>query len=230
MSLSSVPCACNSVALLKIFTGIVRFVGDHPSRLEDGESQRSCSVKRLALDKGPAARSMAGNTQGKHPNSPKRVWCLCLLLAVSFRHHRCRACLRPSRLRHSYRCRRRSTTTSSLLNNSLIVFTLRSRRFGSGLGVASIIRFRIIRSVVRWSTTSGMKCARGLKHSEQRHESISWWTRLDSNQEPADYEPDALTVELRVRRRRYTLILYFFCSTSLNFRKPRSPAARSGWT
>ena|SRR5438270_3069842 len=119
MSLSSVPCACNSVALLKIFTGIVRFVGDHPSRLEDGESQRSCSVKRLALDKGPAARSMAGNTQGKHPNSPKRVWCLCLLLAVSFRHHRCRACLRPSRLRHSYRCRRRSTTTSSLLTKQL---------------------------------------------------------------------------------------------------------------
>src|ERR1700722_16095385 len=26
-----------------------------------------------------------------------------------------------------------------------------------------------------------------------------WWARLDSNQEPTDYEPDALTIELRAR-------------------------------
>ncbi len=81
----------------------------------------------------------------------------------------------------------------------MIAFTLRSQRFGSGPGGASIIRFRIIQSAARSCITSG-RSSRGLKHSEQRHESISWWTRLDSNQEPADYEPDALTVELRVRR------------------------------
>ncbi len=37
------------------------------------------------------------------------------------------------------------------------------------------------------------------KKSHPFHTNDLWWTRLESNQRPADYESDALTPELHVR-------------------------------
>ena len=35
-----------------------------------------------------------------------------------------------------------------------------------------------------------------------------WWTLQDSNLQPAGYEPEALTIELRVRVERHFVIIY----------------------
>ena len=35
-----------------------------------------------------------------------------------------------------------------------------------------------------------------------------WWTLQDSNLQPAGYEPEALTIELRVLRDRHFVIIY----------------------
>lgn len=40
---------------------------------------------------------------------------------------------------------------------------------------------------------------------------ICWWTRQESNLEPAGYEPEALPIELRVRRKNLLCPVPVFC-------------------
>ena len=50
---------------------------------------------------------------------------------------------------------------------------------------------------------------------------ICWWTRQESNLEPAGYEPEALPIELRVRRRNLLCPVPVFCQDNFFERKTR---------
>ena len=52
-----------------------------------------------------------------------------------------------------------------------------------------------------------------------------WWARLDSNQEPTDYEPDALTIELRARALTISEAETHCTMPAANFSLPTLPAS-----
>lgn len=63
---------------------------------------------------------------------------------------------------------------------------------------------------------------------------ICWWTRQESNLEPAGYEPEALPIELRVRRKNLLCPVPVFCQDNFFERKtrmsPRLPQTNPGFS